>query len=58
MMALLITGGGSWGHSLTGSKSGRTPHLGTMNADVLQHFAPDFHRIDFVDVIKNSARPE
>ncbi|MDT5146409.1 MAG: hypothetical protein QOC58_1054 [Mycobacterium sp.] len=28
---------------------------GTMNADVLEHFVPDFHRIDFVDVIKNSA---
>jgi hypothetical protein len=32
--------------------------FGTMNADVLEHFAPDFHRIDFVDVIKNSAWPE
>ena len=32
--------------------------FGTMNAGVLEHFAPDFHRIDFVDVIKNSAWPE
>jgi hypothetical protein len=33
------------------------PHttFGTMNADVLEHFVPGFHRIDFVDVIKNSA---
>jgi hypothetical protein len=29
--------------------------FGTMNADVLEHFVPNFHRIDFVDVIKNSA---
>lgn len=32
--------------------------FGTMNADVLEHFVPNFHRIDFVDVIKNSAWPE
>jgi hypothetical protein len=32
--------------------------FGTVNADVLEHFVPDFHRIDFVDVIKNSAWPE
>jgi hypothetical protein len=33
------------------------PHttFGTMNADVLEHFVPGFHRTDFVDVIKNSA---
>jgi hypothetical protein len=33
------------------------PHttFGTVNADVLEHFVPGFHRIDFVDVIKNSA---
>jgi hypothetical protein len=32
--------------------------FGTVNADVLEHFVPGFHRIDFVDVIKNSAWPE
>jgi hypothetical protein len=32
--------------------------FGTVNADVLEHFIPGFHRIDFVDVIKNSAWPE
>jgi hypothetical protein len=32
--------------------------FGTVNADVLEHFVPNFHRIDFVDVIKNSAWPE
>jgi hypothetical protein len=33
------------------------PHttFGTVNADVLEHFVPGFRRIDFVDVIKNSA---
>jgi hypothetical protein len=29
--------------------------FGTVNADVLEHFLPGFRRIDFVDVIKNSA---
>ena len=32
--------------------------FGTMNADVLEHFLPGFHRTDFVEVIKNSAWPE
>jgi hypothetical protein len=32
--------------------------FGTVNSDVLEHFVPNFHRIDFVDVIKNSAWPE
>lgn len=32
--------------------------FGTVNADVLEHFVPGFHRIDFVDVIQNSAWPE
>lgn len=32
--------------------------FGTVNADVLEHFVPNYHRIDFVDVIKNSAWPE
>jgi hypothetical protein len=32
--------------------------FGTVNADVLAHFVPGFQRIDFVDVIENSAWPE
>jgi hypothetical protein len=32
--------------------------FGTVNADVLEHFVPGFRRIDFVDVIENSAWPE
>lgn len=32
--------------------------FGTVNADVLEHFVPGFHRLDFVDVIKNSAWPD
>lgn len=28
--------------------------FGTVNADVLEHFVPGFHRIDFVDVITDS----
>jgi len=32
--------------------------FGTVNADVLEHFVPGYHHIDFVDVIKNSAWPE
>ena len=32
--------------------------FGTVNADVLEHFVPGFHRIDFVDVINDSAWPE
>ncbi|WP_199255605.1 HD domain-containing protein [Mycolicibacterium mengxianglii] len=32
--------------------------FGTVNADVLEHFIPGFHRTNFVDVIKNSAWPE
>lgn len=32
--------------------------FGTVNADVLEHFVPGFRRIDFVDVIRNSAWPE
>jgi HD domain len=32
--------------------------FGTVNADVLEHFVPDFRRADFVDAIKNSAWPE
>jgi HD domain len=36
------------------------PHttFGTVNADVLEHFVPGFHRMDFVAVIKNSSWPE
>ncbi|WP_029113887.1 HD domain-containing protein [Mycobacterium sp. URHB0044] len=32
--------------------------FGTVNADVLEHFLPGFRRMDFVEVIKNSAWPE
>jgi hypothetical protein len=32
--------------------------FGTVNADVLGHFVPGFRRIDFVDVIQNSAWAE
>ncbi|MER6407852.1 HD domain-containing protein [Streptomyces viridosporus] len=32
--------------------------FGTVNADVLEHFVPGFRRVDFVDVIENSAWPE
>jgi hypothetical protein len=32
--------------------------FGTVNADVLEHFVPGFRRIDFVDVIQNSAWAE
>jgi hypothetical protein len=32
--------------------------FGTVNADVLEHFIPGFRRMNFVDVIKNSAWPE
>ncbi|MFC8817251.1 HD domain-containing protein [Streptomyces rochei] len=32
--------------------------FGTVNADVLEHFAPGFRRTDFVEVIENSAWPE
>ncbi|MFE9676777.1 HD domain-containing protein [Streptomyces sp. NPDC006259] len=32
--------------------------FGTVNADVLEHFAPGFRRTDFVDVIQNSDWPE
>lgn len=32
--------------------------FGTVNADVLSHFVSGFRRIDFVDVIENSAWPE
>jgi hypothetical protein len=32
--------------------------FGNVNADVLAHFAPDFVRGDFVEVIQNSAWPE
>lgn len=32
--------------------------FGTVNADVLEHFVPGFHRMDFVDIIENSAWPE
>jgi hypothetical protein len=32
--------------------------FGTMNADVLAHFDPNFQRIDMVDLIKNSPWPE
>ncbi len=31
---------------------------GTMNADVLAHFDPDFARVDFVDMILNNSWPE
>ncbi|SEG94514.1 HD domain-containing protein [Thermomonospora echinospora] len=32
--------------------------FGTVNADVLQHFTPGFHRADFVEIIQNSPWPE
>ncbi|MDV7089155.1 HD domain-containing protein [Rhodococcus opacus] len=32
--------------------------FGTVNADVLEHFVPGFHHIDFVDIIENSSWPE
>ncbi len=32
--------------------------FGTVNADVLEQFVPGFRRTYFVDVIKNSARPD
>ncbi|MFJ5264936.1 HD domain-containing protein [Streptomyces sp. NPDC088387] len=32
--------------------------FGTVNADVLEHFVPGYQRVDFVDVIQNSAWPE
>jgi hypothetical protein len=32
--------------------------FGTVNADVLEHFIPGFRRVDFVDIIQNSAWPE
>jgi hypothetical protein len=32
--------------------------FGTMNDDVLAHFAPDFTRADFVDIITGSRWPE
>ena len=32
--------------------------FGTVNADVLEHFLPGFHRTDFVEVIKTSNWPE
>jgi HD domain len=32
--------------------------FGTVNADVLEHFVPGFRRIDFVEVIRNSAWPQ
>lgn len=31
---------------------------GTMNADVLAHFGPNFRRVDFVDKILNNSWPE
>jgi hypothetical protein len=32
--------------------------FGTVNADVLEHFVPGFHRTDFVEVIESNAWPE
>ena len=32
--------------------------FGTVNADVLAHFVPDFTRTDFVDVIRTNPWPE
>ena len=32
--------------------------IGTVNADVLEHFVPGFRRTDFVEVIESSAWPE
>jgi HD domain len=29
--------------------------FGTVNGDVLEHFVPGYHHVDFVDVIRNSA---
>jgi hypothetical protein len=31
--------------------------FGTMNADVLAHFDPDFTRIDLVDLVVNNPLP-
>jgi HD domain-containing protein len=32
--------------------------FGTVNADVLEHFTPDYRRADFVEIIQNSPWPE
>jgi hypothetical protein len=32
--------------------------LGTIAADMLAHYSPDFKRVDFVDVVRNNAWPE
>ncbi|TRW89149.1 HD domain-containing protein [Mycolicibacterium sp. 018/SC-01/001] len=32
--------------------------FGTVNADVLRHFQPGFHALDFVEIIENSPWPE
>ena len=32
--------------------------LGTIAADMLAHYSPDFKRVDFVDIVKNNAWPE
>jgi len=32
--------------------------FGTVNADVLERFAPGFQRANFVDIIENSDWPE
>jgi hypothetical protein len=41
-----------------GMKDRPDPTFGTMNDDVLAHFAPGFTRADFVDIITGSAWPE
>lgn len=32
--------------------------VGTIAADMLAHYSPDFRRVDFVDVVRNNAWPE
>jgi HD domain len=32
--------------------------LGTIAADMLAHYSPDFKRVDFVDIVRNNAWPE
>ncbi|MFD8251867.1 hypothetical protein [Streptomyces werraensis] len=44
--------------SCPGSRPRPGTTYGTVDADVLEQFVPGFRRIDFVDVIQNSAWPE
>jgi hypothetical protein len=42
----------------TGMQERPDTTFGTMNDDVLAHFDPTFRRLDFVEIIQNSAWPE